>query len=82
MVENKTLKDILKSDRFIILRYMDGTSHTIEWVDAHGQPVKGEPRMKTEGTHIIAKAPRLNAVYKPRNGVLVPERFTKQKKRA
>ena len=78
MVENRTIKDILKCDRFIVLRYMDGTSHTIEWVDSNGRPVRGEPRMKTEGTHIIAKAPRLNAAYKPRNGVLVPDRFAKK----
>ena len=73
MVEGKVLKDVLKSGTFIVLRYMDGTSHTIEWVDSHGTPIRGEPRMRSEGWHIFAKAPQLKAKYKPReSGLLVP----------
>lgn len=72
MVEGRVLKDILKADTFIVLRYMDGTSHTIGWRDGNG-PVKGEPYMKSEGWHIFAKAPRVG-IYRQRDGgLLVPE---------
>lgn len=74
MVENRTIKDILKSDYFIVIRYVDGTSHTIEWIDDNGTPLKGSPRLKYEGWHIMAKPRHFPKVYREReSGVLIPK---------
>lgn len=57
MIGGKTVKDIWKNDTEIMILYMDGTSHRIGWQDDHGNLIKGEPVMLSEGTHLIAKPP-------------------------
>ena len=43
MVEGRLVREVLKSRSFLLVRYADGTSHTIDWLDEDGMPLDGYP---------------------------------------
>lgn len=44
-MRNKQIAEVLRDGRYMRLRMTNGQDFLIEWVDEHGIPVKGYPRL-------------------------------------